>query len=124
MADHLPAPPGDELNTTITVAGWSAPLPPPSILRDYEDILPGSAERVFAQFEEEAQQRRDLTRRRMALSERDAVLGQVLAGLYAAGSLGATVYAAYLGAEWVAAILGGGTIVGGIVAFLKSKSGS
>jgi len=44
-----------------------------------------------------------------------------LAGLYALGAFGITAYAIYMGADWVAAVLGGGTIVSGIVAFLRLK---
>jgi len=52
---------------------------------------------------------------------RDGHIGQALAGLYALGAFGITAYAIYMGADWVAAVLGGGTIVSGIVAFLRLK---
>lgn len=37
---------------------YNGPLPPPEILRRFEDILPGTAERILRQFEVEAEHRR------------------------------------------------------------------
>jgi len=39
---------------------YSGPLPPPEVLRKFEEILPGSAERIFNQFEEQSSHRRGL----------------------------------------------------------------
>jgi uncharacterized membrane protein len=37
---------------------YSGPLPPPEVLRKFEDVLPGSAERIFSQFEQQSAHRR------------------------------------------------------------------
>jgi hypothetical protein len=52
---------------------------------------------------------------------RDTRIGQILAGGYAALAFGVTAFAVYQRADWVAVVLGGGTIVGGIVAFLRGS---
>ena len=39
---------------------YSGPLPPPEVLKRFEEILPGSAERIFSQFEEQSAHRRFL----------------------------------------------------------------
>ena len=41
-------------------ATWSAPLPPPAALAQYEEILPGSAQKIFASFEERGNTRQQL----------------------------------------------------------------
>jgi hypothetical protein len=63
-----------------------------------------------------------LEEKQMRFAIRDSHIGQALAGLYAVSAFGVTAYAIYMGANWVAVFLGGGTIVGGILAFLRQKS--
>ena len=41
-------------------ATWSAPLPPPAALAQYEEILPGSAQKIFVSFEERGNTRQQL----------------------------------------------------------------
>jgi uncharacterized membrane protein len=102
-------------------AHWSGPLPPPGELQAFEDIVPGGAERIFKQFEDEAAHRRAMEKANARFVIRDTHIGQILAGLYAVGAFSVTAYAVYAGAYWVAGILGGGTIVGGVVAFLRRQ---
>ena len=103
----------------VSSANWSGPLPPPSYLAEFESILPGAAERVFKQFENEGHHRRALAEADSRFVARDAAIGQVLAGIYAIAAFSLTGFAIYMNATWVAAILGSGTIVSGIVAFLR-----
>ena len=44
----------------IQSASFQGPLPPPNMLAGYEEILPGSAERLLALTEEQARHRRSL----------------------------------------------------------------
>lgn len=39
---------------------WTGPLPPPDILRAYENLLPGSAERIIAMAEKQSEHRRGI----------------------------------------------------------------
>lgn len=41
------------------LAFWSSPFPPPEVLRGYEDILPGTADRLITLCEDEAKHRRE-----------------------------------------------------------------
>lgn len=49
-----------QVRSTIHAIGYaySGPLPPPQVLREFEQILPGAAERIFIQFEAQAEHRR------------------------------------------------------------------
>lgn len=67
---------------------YSGPLPHPDVLRRYQDILPGSAERVFRQFEIEADHRRTLevrTIRADVFSQIWGSIGGTLIGLLGVG---------------------------------------
>lgn len=44
----------------IIAATFSGPLPPPSIIAGYEDILPGSADRIFTMAENEQKHRHEV----------------------------------------------------------------
>ena len=93
--------------------------PASAYLAEFERILPGAAERIFAQFETEGNHRRSMEQENARFTARDATVGQALAAVYAASAFGLTAFAIYMDANWVAAILGGGTIVSGVVAFLR-----
>ena len=109
------------VGTKIVSAHWSGPLPPPNELAAFDQIVPGGAERIFKQFEEEGDHRREMEKSNARFLIRDTHVGQLLAGLYAVCAFGVTAYAISRGAEWAAVILGGGTIVGGVVAFLRRR---
>jgi len=100
-------------------AQWTGPLPPPAALEAFERIVPGGAERIFAQFEAEAKHRRELEQRQSKFLIRDVHIGQIMAGLYAMGGLAVTTFAIYLDKPWAAAIIGGLTIGPIVFAFLR-----
>ncbi len=89
------------------------------MLREFDSLVPNGAERIFTQFEKEAEHRRAIEAQDMRFTIRDSHIGQALAGLYALAAFSVTGFAIYMGAYWVAGLLGGGTIVGGVVAFLR-----
>jgi uncharacterized membrane protein len=103
----------------VVSAGWSGPLPPPAALDEFNRIVPGGAERIFAQFEAEGAHRRELEQRQSKFVVRDTHIGQVLAGLFALSGLGVSALAIYYGREWAATLIGGGTIAPIVYAFLR-----
>jgi len=42
---------------------YSGPLPPPSVLKGFEQVLPGSAERIFTSFEKQAEHRQAIEKK-------------------------------------------------------------
>src|SRR4051794_26305738 len=83
---------------------YSGPLPNPDMLREYEDVLPGLAEKIVSQFEEQGRHRRWLERTNMTHATGRSWTG-LLCGLSVA-----------IFGLWVAKELGGasGAILGGI----------
>ena len=53
-----------------TTTSWRGPLPPPAVLRQYDDVLPGSAERIMRTMEERASHRIQAENRRIQIEER------------------------------------------------------
>jgi uncharacterized membrane protein len=103
----------------IVSAEWSGPLPPPAALDEFNRIVPGGAERIFAQFEAEGTHRRQLEQRQSRFVVRDVHVGQFLAGLFAMSGLAVSALAIYYDKPWAATIIGGGTIAPIVYAFLR-----
>jgi uncharacterized membrane protein len=92
---------------------FSGPLPPPHLLADYERIIPGAAERIFASFESE-------TAHRHAIEQKNADLevesvreffhegrrGQWFALIIALTAIGAGSFVAWHGEQIAGGILG------------------
>jgi uncharacterized membrane protein len=45
---------------SVEFSTYSGPLPHPDILRSFEEIVPGSAQRIFVQFEAQSSHRREM----------------------------------------------------------------
>jgi uncharacterized membrane protein len=63
---------------------YAGPLPHPEILRRYNEIIPGSAERIFSQFELQSAHRRTLEMKVIssnAFSQRFGSISALLIGL-------------------------------------------
>lgn len=72
---------------------WSAPLPPPPLLQQYDEVLPGLAERIISLAEREQTHRHFLDRSWV----RYRVTGQWAAVALAVAALGAGVFLVHEG---------------------------
>ena len=100
---------------------WEAPIPPPSILAEFNNVVPNGAERIVRAWELESEHRRHIERKEQRWFYIDALAGKSAALVFVLAALSAAVIAAVYGAEWVGALLGGGTITAVALAFLKSR---
>lgn len=101
-------------------AAWSGPLPPPSILEQFNDVVENGAERIVSAWEGETAHRQDMERRELSYFGRDSILGKVFAFIFVITALGGSLWAAVNGAEIFATVLGGGTIASVVWAFVKT----
>lgn len=105
----------------MTTATWSGPLPPPSVLEQFNDIVPNCAERIVANWEAESTHRRSLERRELTILGWSELAGKVFALLFVLGALALAGYAVANGQPWVAALFGGGTIAAVVWAFIRTN---
>jgi uncharacterized membrane protein len=99
----------------------SDPLPPPSMLKGYEDVLPGVADRIFTLMEQQSAHRQELERTTLDRNSRSRDRGQFFAFILCALVKVGGFVAIYLGQSLVgmAAII---IAVGGVAAtFLASR---
>lgn len=95
----------DEAEKALTVvhevvaSSYSGPLPPPAVLERYNEIAPGSADRIIAMAEKEQQQRHGWDNGLLATERRYATLG-LLAGWTTAVALAAGAALAGIFGDW------------------------
>ena len=66
------------INTGFTAESYSGPLPPPVLLRGYDEIVENGAERIFRMAEQQAAHRQELERMLLGGQDRRASRGQWL----------------------------------------------
>jgi len=103
---------------------FSGPLPPPEILKQYDQIVPGSAKIIIEDFKAQGAHRRALETKIIPVAYDQSSRGQIFALIIGILGLGSAVFTAYLGETIVACLLGGGTLVSLVLAFLKGKNDS
>lgn len=113
--DRLPAP--AEARFSIRSVRIRAPLPPPELLRRYDEVVPGAADRILTLAEEEQRHQAALSRG----VSRYLLRGQLYGMLVCFAALGVVAFTAYLGHAVVAAILGGTTLTGVVTTFIVGR---
>lgn len=99
---------------------WAGPLPPPQLLRQFDDVVADGAERIMRQWEGESGHRRAMERREAEIFARADLLGRLFAFAFVLLALAVTAVAITHAQPFVAAILGGTTIASIVWAFLRT----
>ncbi len=115
---NLIPPPGNQPTNPQAVAigaSYRGPLPSPEMLRQYDNVLPGMAERLLEAFEKQGDHRRQMDEKSLTMNFRLARVGQVFAFLLGLAGLGSGTYLVSTGhsPEGVAVVFGAiGSLVG------------
>lgn len=102
---------------------YSGPLPHPEALAQYDQIVPGAAERIIQMAEKEMAHRHETENTMTKSAIRTTYLGIVFAFLSVLVLSGSVLYALYKGFDTVAGSIAVGSIaaVAGVFIFFKSK---
>lgn len=110
-------------------ASFTGPIPPPSLLADYERISPGLSDRIFSMAEDEAKHRRTSESAIITahIDDRkcyhaEAQRGQMFALIITLSALVVGAYTACQGHEVTGGILGVGGIGGIVTTFIWGRS--
>jgi uncharacterized membrane protein len=111
------------------VARFAGPLPPPGVLKEYDSVQPGFAERIVAMAEREQSHRHGLEKRGLSGAINAERFGQVFAFLLSLLLIGGSIYLIATGNATSGTLLGGSTIIGLAYVFItgrkpQSKKGS
>lgn len=103
---------------------YEGPLPPSHMLREYEEILPGSADRIIRMAERQAEHRQGIEKTVIACKSRSETLGVVFAGLIGLSAIAGGVFLIAIGRGvegLVAIITAMGSLVGAFVYGTRSE---
>lgn len=103
------------LRHRVTQHMHAGPLPPPEYLRDYNDIIPGAAERIMAMAETEQKHTHQMDKTTAKYSFIQFILGQIFAFTIGIFAIAAAAYCLLKGHGWPAAIFG----IGGIATIIR-----
>jgi uncharacterized membrane protein len=78
---------------------YSGPLPPPEILAKFDQVLPGSAERIIAMAERNQAHRHTLEETVIPANVRNERRGQIIAGIIYLATLGCGTFLVYVGRD-------------------------
>ncbi|MDA3971512.1 MAG: DUF2335 domain-containing protein [Desulfobulbaceae bacterium] len=98
------------------------PIPAPAILQQYDDIIPGAAERILQMAEQDAAHQHAMHRNALDAQRFEVRRGQIFGFGIGLAALSASIIALVLGYPTTAGILGGTTVVGLVTVFVKERS--
>jgi uncharacterized membrane protein len=110
------------LEISLMMARGPLPLPPPSLLADYEHTHPGLVAKIIAWTEEQRTHRQQLERKRVDGDERRMDRGQLIAGGVAGLGLCLSALVGILGSPYVAGIIAIVAIGGPTAAILLARN--
>lgn len=113
------------LTETRTLIRVQAPLPPPQVLRGYDEVVPGAGERILAMAERAQSDAHSARQFGLEHAVRYLRRGQFFGFFASLVAFAVVGFAAYHGREVVASIVGGSTVVGLVIAFVATgRNGS
>ena len=91
---------------------WLGPIPPPADLRQYEEVAPGSAERILTMAEKQLEHRHRLESTIVGGNSKRSYLGLAAGFVLSAMIIGGGIYLISNGHDWAGASLIGINVVG------------
>jgi uncharacterized membrane protein len=94
-----PQPQLQQRQNEIISQQWSGPLPPPAALDQFNQIIPGGAERILAMVEQEQTHRITHNTQALLAQINDTKRGQILGSLISLLAVGGSIFSVYIGAH-------------------------
>ena len=116
-----PSEPPSSNRGQITVSQQSVylgPIPPPEVIRAFNEIVPNGADRIFKQYEQQAAHRQSLEMKKIDNDARLAMTGVYVAGLIALAGFALVAYFVFAGFPVQAAYFGAAVLAGLVVPFI------
>lgn len=96
-------------------------MPPPGVIREYDEIHPGAAQMILDQFVKEGDERREFYRRDQRHRFIDGLVGRLIVFVFIVCALSVSAYAISRGFEIAAAVVGGSPLAVGIGYLMKTR---
>ena len=102
----------------VVQSSFEGPLPPPEILRRFDEVVPGAAERIIRMAEEQFAHRTTLEKKVIDSDISRSKWGQILGFMIAVVGLGVSALVTIYGNQWAGAVIGGGTLASLVGVFM------
>ena len=99
-------------------ASWKGPLPPPEVLRSFEEIVPGAAGRILDMAERQSDHRIQMEKTAIVGDSRRSYLGLAAAFILSSAIIGGGIYLIINDHDWAGVSLIGLDVVGLAAVFL------
>ena len=111
---------GEELEELLVRVSerFAGPIPPPPVMKQYEEILPGSADRILKMAENQSEHRRWMEKKRLSSSNREVHFGQIFGFLIGIVAIVTGGYTALSGAPIPGGFIGTAGVVGLVSVFV------
>ncbi|MGH8291473.1 MAG: DUF2335 domain-containing protein [Steroidobacteraceae bacterium] len=111
-----------ETQAVLQSEQWVGPLPPPAALAQFEQIIPGGAERILRMTEQEHAHRLSQEQEGLRADIKDSRRGQWFGAIIAFSAIVGAVVNATLGGPWQASVaLVGVPLLGVVQAFIRGR---
>ena len=115
---HEDASKGDRAIIARQTLVHQGPLPHPAVLKQYDDVVPGAAERIISMAENQAQHRQELEASVIRTDNLKSLLGMVFGFIIALVGFGGGLYAAFSGQPFWGGAVSIGTLASVVIAFI------
>jgi uncharacterized membrane protein len=112
------------LEISLMMVSGSLPLPPASLLLQYEKAFPGLVEKIVSWTDSQRQHRQDLERKKTDGAEKRMNRGQLIAGSVAVYGLTSSAFVGIFGNPWAAIALAIVSIGGPTAAIWLARGGN
>jgi|GEM_PF-571690 len=102
---------------------FSGPIPHPSILKKYDDIIPGLANRIVSMAELDQHHIHKMECKSLDQPHQYAILTNINGAVVAIVGIASSAYVTVNGYPWAGAALFSATLAGIVIAFIKSRRG-
>ena len=120
--ESLPAPikkqPQLRRHVEARLEAYSGPLPKPSDLQEYDNVVPGAGERIIRMAEQQAEHRQFLEKTVITGDTKRADMGLYSGAVIAFCVLGGSIFLIYTGHDWAGAFILSLDIVGLVSVFI------
>src|SRR3989338_6291096 len=106
------------LMVTEVSQSFSGPLPPPEILRKFDEVVPGAAERIIKMAEDQSIHRKELEKKVIDSDIARSKWGQILGFVIAIAGLAVSAIVVVYGSAIAGGIIGVGTLASLVGVFM------
>lgn len=105
----------------LSVSSFSGPIPPPEILKKYDEICPGAADRLIQMAENQSSHRHSMENRSLELDHQRSMAGMWCGFAVALAGFSVAAWIAWLGHPWIGMMFASVDIVSLVGVFVYGK---